>query len=238
MRNIREIRFILCEARNPLNIGACARAIANFGFSSLYLADVYADDVNEVGKSLTAEAGISAVNSSFILDKAVYCHNIEEAAKGCDVLFGTSSLHRQHPERDVITLPELPDLISRQEYSTIGLAFGCEKRGLTKEQLSFCNYIVSIPTDERQPSINLGQAVAIAAYELSKLNGIELLRDREKHPAPPEEIHRLAMEMQSALVAKDGPHWKEQTRLRLIRQALLDARMSAQAVNAVKALLK
>ena len=238
MRNIKEIRFILCEARNPLNIGACARAIANFGFSSLYLADVFPNDAEEARKAWISEAGISAVNSGFILDKAIYCNGIEEAAKGCDVLFGTSSLHRQHPERDVIALPDLPDFISSQEYSTIGIVFGSEKRGLTKEQLSFCNYIVSIPADERQPSINLGQAVAIAAYELSELNGMELLRDRERHSAPPEEIHRLAMEMQSVLAEKDGPHWKEHSRLRLIRQALLDARMSAQAVNALKALLK
>ena len=59
----------------------------------------------------------------------------------------------------------------------------------------------------------------------------------QRKEACPEEIFRFASEIQEALIKKDGPHWKEKTRLRGIRQALLDAHMNSSAVNALKALL-
>lgn len=235
---MRDIRFILCEAGNPHNIGACARAIANFGFSSLYLISVLQDKVEEARRTLLSEAEVSAVDSSFVLDKAVFCSSVPEAIMGCDVLFGTSSLHRQNPERDVVSLHDIGSFLSRKGFLSPAVLFGCEKRGLTKEQLGYCNYILNIPSDSRQPSMNLGQAVAVAAYELSKIKQMPLLRVRKNRPSSPEEINRFALEIQSVLVQKDGIHWQEQTRLREIRQALLDARLTSQAMNALKAILK
>jgi tRNA/rRNA methyltransferase len=47
------------------------------------------------------------------------------------------------------------------------VVFGPEKHGLTREDLSFCHLLVEIPTDPRQPSMNLGQAVAVCLYELA-----------------------------------------------------------------------
>jgi len=231
------IRFILSEARNPYNIGACIRALANFGFSSIALSGVFENDFREARLAWLAEAEVSAVDSSFILDKVSFCNSLSEASSGCDILFGTSSLHRQKPERDVIMLSDLPVFLSEGGYESPGIIFGCEKHGLTKEQLSHCNYIVNIPTDSRQPSINLGQAVAIVAYELARSKMTRPVRSRDNYIAVPEEIDRFALQLQKALIEKDGPHWKENARLRLIRQALLDARMSAAAVNALKSLL-
>ncbi len=49
----------------------------------------------------------------------------------------------------------------------IAIVFGPEKHGLTREDLSYCNLLVEIPTDARQPSMNLGQAVAVCLYELT-----------------------------------------------------------------------
>jgi tRNA/rRNA methyltransferase len=47
------------------------------------------------------------------------------------------------------------------------MVFGPEKHGLTREDLSYCHLLVEIPTDTRQPSMNLGQAVAVCLYELA-----------------------------------------------------------------------
>jgi tRNA/rRNA methyltransferase len=47
------------------------------------------------------------------------------------------------------------------------VVFGPEKHGLTREDLSYCHLLVEIPTDARQPSMNLGQAVAVCLYELA-----------------------------------------------------------------------
>jgi tRNA/rRNA methyltransferase len=49
----------------------------------------------------------------------------------------------------------------------VALIFGPEKHGLTREDLSYCHLLVEIPTDIRQPSMNLGQAVAVCLYELA-----------------------------------------------------------------------
>ena len=229
------IRFILADAANPYNIGASARAIANFGFDSLALVNVFKNDYEEAKKNWLAEAAVSAVDSFFVLEKALFLSTIPQAAAGCDVLFGTSSLHYQVPERPVIPLHGLRAFIAEKKYRSAGIVFGCEKHGLTKEELGYCNYIINIPTDPRQPSINLGQAVAVTAYELSGIKfNAGAYRRKE---ACPEEIFRFALEIQEALIKKDGPHWKEKTRLREIRQALTDAHMTSSAVNALKALL-
>ncbi|MGB8098668.1 MAG: TrmH family RNA methyltransferase, partial [Terracidiphilus sp.] len=50
----------------------------------------------------------------------------------------------------------------------IALVFGPEKHGLTRDDLALCHVLVEIPTDPRQPSINLGQAVAVSLYELTR----------------------------------------------------------------------
>lgn len=229
------IRFILADAANPYNIGAAARALANFGFTSLVLVNVFKNDYEKAKKEWLAEASVSAVDSSFVLERAFFSGTLPEAVAGCDVVFGTSSLHYQVPERQVISLPELRAFINEKKYTAPGIVFGCERHGLTKEELGYCNYIVCIPSHPRQPSINLGQAVAITAYELSDMElGTGTYQRKE---ACPEEIFRFASEIQEALIKKDGPHWKEKTRLRGIRQALLDAHMNSSAVNALKALL-
>jgi tRNA/rRNA methyltransferase len=50
----------------------------------------------------------------------------------------------------------------------IALVFGPEKHGLTRDDLSYCNMLIEIPTDPRQPSMNLGHAVAVCLYEFSR----------------------------------------------------------------------
>lgn len=233
-----DVGFILCEARNPYNIGACARALANFGFSKLSLIDVFPQDLMSAKEELLKTAEISAVDSDFVLEKAAFFANVEEAISDCDVVFGTSSLHRMNPKRDVVSLPVLADFIADNGYDRPAILFGNEKRGLTNQQLGYCNYIINIPTFAAQPSMNLGQAVAVVAYELSRLRNNVSQHRRENKDAPPRQIYDLASQIQEALIRNDGDHWHEETRLREIRQSLLDARMTAQAVNALKAVLK
>jgi tRNA/rRNA methyltransferase len=48
------------------------------------------------------------------------------------------------------------------------LLFGSEKRGLSNHDLSFCHWLLRIPTREQHPSMNLGQAVAVCLYELAR----------------------------------------------------------------------
>ena len=99
-----DIRIILVRPRNPDNIGAAARAMANFGLGDLALVGAFASDWGEAEKTWRAEASVSAIKAMGVIDAARLHAAIPEAAAGCDLLLGTSSLHYLNPERDVLLL--------------------------------------------------------------------------------------------------------------------------------------
>ncbi len=69
----------------------------------------------------------------------------------------------------MVALPDLAPLVARElvRGGRVALVYGSEKHGLTRDNLSYCHLLVEIPTDPRQPSMNLGQAVAVCLYELA-----------------------------------------------------------------------
>jgi tRNA/rRNA methyltransferase len=157
---LNRIGVVLVAPRNPLNIGAAARAMANFGFSRLSVAAPYAPNWREAR---------SAVGAPQLLKDAREFATLSEAVADCTLVAGTGTLERRKPEQPVVPLPDLAPLL-RQELEhggRVALVFGSEKHGLTREDLSYCHILVEIPTDPRQPSMNLGQAVAVCLYELA-----------------------------------------------------------------------
>ncbi len=151
---------VLVSPRNPLNIGAAARAMANFGFARLTVVAPYEPHWREAQSAIGAEE---------ILQSARRTQCLAEAVSECTLVVGTGTLTRRKPQQPVIPLPELPSRVQRavDENGRVALLFGPEKRGLTREDLSYCHLLVEIPTDPRQPSMNLGQAVAVCLYELA-----------------------------------------------------------------------
>jgi TrmH family RNA methyltransferase len=154
------IDIVLVSPRNPLNIGAVARAMANFGFSRLIVAAPYAPHWREAR---------SAIGAPELLPNAREAASLAEAVAECAFVAGTGTLLHRKPEQPVISLPDLGPIFAGQldRGSRTALVFGSEKHGLTRDDLSFCNLLVAIPTDPRQPSMNLGQAVAVCLYELA-----------------------------------------------------------------------
>jgi TrmH family RNA methyltransferase len=151
---------ILVSPRNPLNIGAVARAMANFAFAQLTVVAPYQAHWQEAK---------SAVGAGDLLHRARQCATLAEATADCTLVVGTGTIDRRKPEQPVLALPCLAPHV-RQELARAGrvaLVFGPEKRGLTRDDLSYCHLLVAIPTDPRQPSMNLGQAVAVFLYELA-----------------------------------------------------------------------
>jgi tRNA/rRNA methyltransferase len=88
---------------------------------------------------------------------------------GCTLVAGTGTLTYRKPEQPVVPLPDLAPLVQRElaRGGRVALVFGSEKHGLTRDDLSYCHLLIEIPTDPRQPSMNLGQAVAVCLYELA-----------------------------------------------------------------------
>lgn len=152
--------------------------MANFGFRQLAVAAPYEEHWREAK---------SAVGAPELLRDARQTASLEEAAADCTLVVGTGLLSRRKPEQPAVSLPELPPLVRREieRGGRVALVFGSEKRGLTREDLSYCQLLVEIPTDPRQPSMNLGQAVAVCLYELASChNGPGFDEPREESPTP------------------------------------------------------
>jgi len=233
-----ELKIILVRPRNPDNIGAAARAMANFGLSDLALVAPFESDWQEAVKVWRSEASVSAIDAMDVVNSAKIYASIPEAAADCSLLLGTSSLHRLKPGRDVMLLADAPACLSGTHGKT-GILFGSEKTGLTKDELSFCRAIINIPTREKQPSMNLGQSVAVLAYELAaRGRALKPSVPREKIEANLMEIERAVRLISDRLQREHGPHWGGEAQVRAIRQGLLDARLTKAAMNALNLLLE
>ena len=153
-------RFVLVRPRNPLNIGAAARAMANFGFREMVVVAPYGPVWQETR---------SAVGAEEIVTSARAVENLVEAIGDASVVVGTTAGSRRNLDRGLISLPDFPTWLRRRRRTgRTALLFGSEKTGLSNEQMSYCHALVRIPTGADCPSMNLGQAVAVCAYELAR----------------------------------------------------------------------
>ena len=154
------LEVVLVSPRNPLNIGAAARAMANFGLSHLAVVDQYAPPWREAKSAVGAPELLRAARETVALSDAV---------GACTLVIGTGSLTYRKPEQPVVELPNLAPMVERElaRGGRVVIVFGSEKHGMTREDLSICHCIAVIPTHEGQPSMNLGQAVAVCLYEIA-----------------------------------------------------------------------
>jgi TrmH family RNA methyltransferase len=154
------LRVVLVRARNPLNIGAAARAMGNFGFLHLRVVNPYEVAFREAR---------SAVGASALLASAEEFKSVAEAVADCALVVGTTAAGRRELQQPLRRLEEGARLVRKQLASSrVALLFGSEKIGLSNEDLSHCHWLMRIPTREKHPSVNLGQAVAICLYELAR----------------------------------------------------------------------
>jgi tRNA/rRNA methyltransferase len=154
------VSVVLVNTRNPLNIGAAARAMSNFGFLDLRLVNPYEASFREAR---------SAVGASQVLTAARQFPSVAEAVADSTLVVGTTAAGRrelQHPLRRLDDAAPLIVKHLRRERTAI--LFGSEKRGLSNEDLSHCHWLLRIPTREEHGSMNLGQAVAVCLYELAR----------------------------------------------------------------------
>jgi TrmH family RNA methyltransferase len=154
------LRVVLVAPRNPLNIGAAARAMSNFGFFHLRVVNPY---------ELAFREARSAVGAEPLLAHAEEFKTVADAVMDCALVVGTTSVGRRQPEHPVRRLEQAARLLHKHlAGSRVALLFGSEKRGLSNEDLSHCHWLLRIPTREEHRSMNLGQAVAVCLYELAR----------------------------------------------------------------------
>ena len=177
------IHIVLVRTRNPNNIGAAARAMHDFGLRHLRV-------VNDF--PVPFESARSAIDASEVLANAVACATLVEAVADCTLVVGTTAVGERDLQHPLLPLPEAaPRILAELRRATgapgrIALLFGSEKTGLSNEELSHCNWLLTIPMQQREGerhlSMNLGQAVAVCLYEL--VRGPVLAQSPTDTPAP------------------------------------------------------
>ena len=154
------LTVILVETRNPLNIGAAARAMLNFGFTRLTLVKPY---------DVAFREARSAAGAAAVLADAEVAPSLDQALGEATLVVGASSPQGRVFRQPRRKLEEAAALLrAHLARRSAALLFGSEKFGLSNEHLSHCHWSLRIPTDARCPSMNLGQAVALVCYELAR----------------------------------------------------------------------
>ncbi|MGH6910021.1 MAG: RNA methyltransferase [Phenylobacterium sp.] len=141
------------------NIGAVARVMANFGLSELRL-------VNPRDGWPQERAWASASGADWPLDNAQLFTSVEDAIADLQRVYATTARPRE------LQLPILTPRVAAAKLAEavadgerVGLLFGAERAGLETADIALCQAVVTLPIDPRFRSLNLGQAVAINAYE-------------------------------------------------------------------------
>ena len=183
------VRFALVHPRTPENLGAAARALKNFGQAEwTWIRPPWSPD--------DVRARTLAVGAEDVLASARLADTLEEAVADCSWVVGTSGrVGLRPPPLD----PETFAAEVARRPGRIALVFGDERTGLGRDELSRCHALTRIPSDARQPSLNLAQAVCIYAYALAR--GPERTSLRAPRPGTESDLRGLEVVLEDLLRA-------------------------------------
>ena len=150
--------IILVRPFHEGNIGAVARSMMNFGIT----------DLRVVGRNveLTEIARKRAKHANSILDKIAFHDDLKSSTSDLSLLIGTSGkreLGDKTQHRHFLLPDEIPSRVE-EDTGKVGIVFGPEGKGLLNEELRECEILVTIPTWEGYPIMNLSHAVAVICY--------------------------------------------------------------------------
>jgi len=176
---------VLVEPQLGENIGAAARAMANFGLSRLRIVKPRQGWPND-------KARMMATGGARIIDAAELYDTLEAAIADCSLVLATTA--RAHDQaKPVLGAPEAAELMAPRiaAGATVAVLFGRERNGLENDEVALADCIVTLPVNQAFASLNLAQAVVIVAYEWFKLaSGAELpfAMPQKSPPAPKQQL--------------------------------------------------
>ena len=159
--------------------------MSNFGFFDLRLVNAY---------DVAFREARSAVGASALMASARECATVAEAVADCSLVVGTASLGHRDPQTPLRRLERGARLMKQHAAGEAGVAllFGSEKFGLSNEDLSYCHWLMRIPTRDDHESMNLGQAVAVCLYELARDGRAPDRKQKAIHGADGASVDRIA----------------------------------------------
>ncbi len=228
-------QFVLVRPRNPLNIGAAARALANFGLMEMVVVAPF--------EPTWKEARTSAVGAEAVMAKARVAPKLVDVIGDATVVIGTTTGARRNLDRELVPLPDLAAELRRgRARGRAALLFGSEKTGLGNEDFSHCHALVRIPTASDCPSMNLGQAVAVCAYELARAGLVTVKQPISPpgrfEPATSHSLEHLYKRAQHVLeMSGYFQPLSRQAMLLKVRRLLLDLKLTPSGARILGAIL-
>ena len=158
VETLANVRIVLVEPKYAENIGSVARIAHNMGIQSLVVVRREMPDQEAMARTATHHA-------KSVLDSMVVVESLAKAVVDCSWVVGTTA--RQGRQRFYLENPRrmVANVLPKLACNKVALVFGPEHRGLSNDDLGYCNSGVTIPTVDFS-SINVAQAVGLICYEL------------------------------------------------------------------------
>jgi tRNA/rRNA methyltransferase len=187
---------VLVEPQLGENIGAAARAMANFGLSKLRLVKPLQGWPNE-------RAQVMAAGADRVLDEAVVYDSLEAAIADCSFVLATTARNHDQAKPVVGAGEAAAEMVPRiANGETVALVFGRERAGLTNHEVALADCILTLPVNPAFASLNLAQAVVIVGYEWFKLAGggaLPFVMPEKSPPAPKQQLDAFFADLEREL---------------------------------------
>lgn len=154
------IRIVLVAPQHPGNIGAAARAMLVMGLRNLVLV--------RPRRFPDEQARAMASGATSVLEQARVVATLEEAVADCAWVVGTSARQRHLGDEPLLPDQAAQSLLEAGQRGHVALVFGCERTGLTNEEVERCHRLTQISANPEYSSLNLANAVQLYSYELRK----------------------------------------------------------------------
>lgn len=222
---------VLVAPSGALNIGSVARSMANFGVSSMRLVAPQTDHLQDDARKM-------AVKATPILEQAESFADLATALADCRCAIGTTRRFGKYRENLLHPDDAARTLLPLLAEGRVALVFGREDRGLKTEELDLCQRLLTIPTSDRLPSMNLAQSVAVCLYEVAKQHGAAAATEAGRRLATGSQLEDLYVHMRGTFGAIDylDPQNPEHI-LRAFRRFLGRAALDPREVRILRGLL-
>ena len=222
---------VLVESQGAFNLGAVARVMMNFGFSQLRL-------VNPQVDPLEADARRGALSALPLLENASIFDNLAAALADCHFAVGTTRREGKFREELVPPAAAAVEMAEKIAGGTVALVFGREDCGLHTAELDLCQRLLTIPTHDGFPSMNLAQAVTVCLYELDRaFSDTASINVKPRKLANSAELEAMLQHMRRTLTEIEYLDQQNPNRiLRTFRRAFARAELDEREVRILRGL--
>lgn len=181
--------IILVRPQLAVNIGMCARAMANFGLTDLRLVNPregFAGDVGQRARAIRKGVFSSAAGAVHLIEQARLYETLEEAIGDLNFVWATTARERGQGKRVEAPVKAMAEAAAGMTSGAgHGVIFGPERTGLENDEVALADAIITFPVNPAYASLNLAQAVLLIGYEWFRASQGDVLPYTKGERSPP-----------------------------------------------------